>query len=67
MIRQQVNEAYLRYKEALNRISVAQTNIQQATENSRIVNNTYFNQLSNLIGLEFRFLIWIGMYRPSFS
>ncbi len=46
MIRQQVNEAYLRYKEALNRISVAQTNIQQATENSRIVNNTYFNQLS---------------------
>jgi outer membrane protein len=45
-IRQQVNEAYLRYKEALNRISVARTNIQQSTENSRIINNTYFNQLS---------------------
>lgn len=45
-IRQQVNEAYLRYKEALIRISVTKTNIQQATENSRIVNNTYFNQLS---------------------
>ncbi|EHQ28691.1 outer membrane efflux protein [Mucilaginibacter paludis DSM 18603] len=45
-VRQRVNEAYLRYKEALNRVSVARTNIQQATENSRIVNNTYFNQLS---------------------
>ncbi|QJD94846.1 TolC family protein [Mucilaginibacter robiniae] len=45
-IRQQVNEAYLRYKEALTRISVAQTNINQASENSRIINNTYFNQLS---------------------
>ncbi|WP_233268884.1 TolC family protein [Mucilaginibacter lacusdianchii] len=46
MIRQQVNEAYLRYKEALDRITVAQNNIRQATENARIVNNTYFNQLS---------------------
>nr|WP_249665257.1 TolC family protein [Mucilaginibacter sp. Bleaf8] len=45
-IRQQVNEAYLRYKEALDRITVAQTNIRQASENARIVNNTYFNQLS---------------------
>nr|AGU12350.1 Outer membrane efflux protein [uncultured organism] len=45
-IRQQVNEAYLRYKEALDRITVAQTNIRQAAENARIVNNTYFNQLS---------------------
>jgi outer membrane protein len=45
-VRQQVNEAYLRYKEAINRISVAQTNIKQATENSRIINNTYFNQTS---------------------
>ena len=46
VVRQQVNQAYLRYKEALNRISVAQTNIRQATENSRIINNTYFNQTS---------------------
>jgi outer membrane protein len=45
-IRQKVKEAYLRYEEALNRIRVAQTNIQQATESSRIVSNTYFNQLS---------------------
>jgi outer membrane protein len=46
IIRQKVKEAYLRYEEALNRIQVAQTNIQQATESSRIVSNTYFNQLS---------------------
>jgi outer membrane protein len=46
VIRQQVKEAWLRYKEALTRIDVAETNIKQATENSRIVHNTYFNQLS---------------------
>lgn len=46
VIRQQVKEAWLRYKEALTRIGVAETNIIQATENSRIVHNTYFNQLS---------------------
>ncbi|SHM94126.1 TolC family protein [Chitinophaga sp. CF418] len=45
-VRQQVNEAFLRYKEALTRIDVAETNVKQATENLRIVNNTYFNQLS---------------------
>jgi len=45
-LRQEVNEAYLRYKEALTRIDVAKENIIQATENLRIVNNTYFNQLS---------------------
>lgn len=45
-VRQQIKEAYLRYQEALNRIDVAQTNIKQAAENSRIINNTYFNQTS---------------------
>lgn len=45
-IRQKVNEAFLRYEEALTRIRVAKTNIEQATESSRIVSNTYFNQLS---------------------
>lgn len=45
-IRQEVNEAYLRYQESLTRIAVAKENISQATENLRIVNNTYFNQLS---------------------
>lgn len=45
-IRQKVNEGYLRYNESLNRIKVAETNVIQAKENARIVNNTYFNQLS---------------------
>lgn len=45
-IRQEVNEAFLRYKESLTRLEVAKVNINQATENLRIVNNTYFNQLS---------------------
>lgn len=45
-IRQEVNEAYLRYQESLTRIDVAKENISQATENLRIVNNTYFNQLA---------------------
>ena len=46
LTRQQVTAAWLRYKEALHRIAVARTNVAQATENNRIVNNTYFNQLS---------------------
>lgn len=50
-VRQEVNESYLRYKEALIRIDVAKENINQATENLRIVNNTYFNQLSLITDL----------------
>lgn len=50
-LRQGVKEAYLRYKEALVRIDVAKENIKQASENLRIVNNTYFNQLSLLTDL----------------
>lgn len=45
-IRQEVNESFLRYQESLTRIDVAKENISQATENLRIVNNTYFNQLA---------------------
>ncbi|WP_349318117.1 TolC family protein [Chitinophaga sp. MM2321] len=50
-VRQDVNEAYIRYTEALTRIQVANDNIIQAKENFRIVNNTYFNQLSLLTDL----------------
>lgn len=45
-VRQQVKEAYLRYKEALVQIQVAETNVAQAEENARIIKNTYFNQTS---------------------
>ncbi|SCC47326.1 Outer membrane protein TolC [Chitinophaga costaii] len=45
-VRQQVKEAYLRYQEALVQIQVAKSNIEQATENARIIKNTYFNQTS---------------------
>lgn len=50
-VRQEVKAAYLRYTEALTRIGVANENITQAKENFRIVNNTYFNQLSLLTDL----------------
>lgn len=50
-IRQQVNEAMMRYREALQRISVAAINVKQATENLRIINNTYFNQTSLITDL----------------
>lgn len=50
-IRQQVHESYVRYKESLSRIEVAKNNIVQATENLRIINNTYFNQLALLTDL----------------
>jgi outer membrane protein len=50
-VRQQVTEAYLRYKETLNRVEVSKTNIKQATENRRIVSNTYFNQTSLITDL----------------
>ena len=50
-VRQEVKMAYLRFTEAITRISVANDNITQAKENFRIVNNTYFNQLSLLTDL----------------
>ncbi|WP_184547934.1 TolC family protein [Mucilaginibacter sp. FT3.2] len=50
-VRQQVNEAYLRFNEALNRVEVSKTNIVQAVENRRIVSNTYFNQTSLITDL----------------
>ncbi|HVW95887.1 MAG TPA: TolC family protein [Mucilaginibacter sp.] len=50
-VRKQVKEAYLRYKEALIGIDVARVNVEQAKENYRIVNNTYFNQSSLITDL----------------
>jgi outer membrane protein TolC len=50
-IRQEVQENYIRYKESLQRITVAEENIKQAAESYRIVQNTYFNQLSLLTDL----------------
>lgn len=50
-VRQQVNEAFLRYKEALVQIEVAKVNVVQAEENARIIKNTYFNQTSLITDL----------------
>jgi outer membrane protein len=50
-IREDVNEAYLRFQEAIKRVRVSETNVKQATENRRIVNNTYFNHLSLITDL----------------
>ncbi|TDG36655.1 TolC family protein [Pedobacter changchengzhani] len=43
MVRQQVKEAYLRYREALIQIGVAKIDVVHAVENARIIKNTYFN------------------------
>lgn len=50
-LRQRLNEAYLRYKEALVKVDVAKTNVSQAAENYRIVRNSYFNQASLITDL----------------
>ncbi|QJD97665.1 TolC family protein [Mucilaginibacter robiniae] len=50
-VRQRLNEAYLRFKESLTKVDVAKVNVAQATENYRIVRNTYFNQASLITDL----------------
>lgn len=50
-VRQQVWEAYLRYKESLVQIGVAEKNVTQAEENARIIKNTYFSQSSLITDL----------------
>lgn len=50
-LREQVKESYLRFKESIIRIEVARVNIDQATENFRIIRNTYFNQTSLITDL----------------
>ncbi|HEY8400871.1 MAG TPA: TolC family protein [Cytophagaceae bacterium] len=43
-IRQDVYEAFLRFKEALMRVDVEKVNIGHATENARIIKNNYINK-----------------------
>lgn len=50
-IRIQVRSAYIRHKEAIDRIKALQLSVRQAEENYRIVNNRYLNQLSILTDL----------------
>jgi outer membrane protein len=50
-IRKKVYENFLRFKEALIRIDVTKVNVDQATENARIVDNNYFNQTSLITDL----------------
>ncbi|MGN6180876.1 MAG: TolC family protein [Mucilaginibacter sp.] len=50
-MRQQVKEAYLRYKEAIDQIKVSEVNLARAEENARIIRNTYFNQTSLITDL----------------
>lgn len=50
-IRDEVNENYLRLKEAVKRIQVTERNVGQASENQRIIQHTYFNHLSLITDL----------------
>ncbi len=50
-IRMNVKSAYIKHKEALERIKALTTSVEQANENYRIVQNRYLNQLAVLTDL----------------
>ncbi len=50
-IRKDVKTAYIKHKQAIDRVGVLQISVQQADENYRIVNNKYLNQLAVLTDL----------------
>jgi outer membrane protein len=49
--RENVNTAYLRFKEYVVRLGIAKANIVLATENQRVLRNSYFNQISLITDL----------------
>ncbi|MBS1595400.1 MAG: TolC family protein [Bacteroidetes bacterium] len=50
-VRQQVREAYLRYRESLVQIDVALVSVDRAVENERIIRSAYFNQAALITDL----------------
>ena len=50
-LRQRVKEAYLRYREAIDQINVAGTDVVHAVESARIIKNTYFNHTALITDL----------------